>query len=210
MTKRIVLFGGSFDPVHHGHLIIARAVAEQCGFERITLIPSGAPAHKPPPVAPGELRLEMLRSAVEGKPLYEVCDLEVRRAGATYTIDTVEELRRLHGASAELHWVIGADMLEDLHKWRRAGDLLEAAQFHVALRPPWDQRLAGILAGMKGHFGAGLVDRLAENVVRTPLIDISSTDIRRRVAAGLPIDFLAPPGVLAIIRRTGVYGKHLI
>jgi nicotinate-nucleotide adenylyltransferase len=206
MSKRIVFFGGSFDPVHHGHLIVARAIAEQCGFERVTLIPTGAPPHKPPPVAAGELRLEMLRAAVAGKTGFDVCDLEVRRTGASFTIDTLAELRDRHGPDAELHWVIGADMLEDLRLWRRAADVLEAARIHVALRPPWDQRLAGILEGMKRHFAPAQVEPLARNVVQTPLIDISSTDIRRRIAAGLPIDFLVPEAVLAIIRGTGVYG----
>jgi nicotinate-nucleotide adenylyltransferase len=208
MATRIVFFGGSFDPVHHGHLIIARAIAERCGFDRVTFVPTGRPPHKPPSETPGELRLAMLRAAVAGKPLFEVCDLEVRRSGPSYTIDTLQELRRLHGAEAELCWVIGADMLEDLHLWRRSGEVLEAARILIALRPPWDQRLEGILEGMKAHFAAEQVSRLERGVVRTPLIDISSTDIRRRVAGGLPIDFLVPESVATIIHRAGLYGKH--
>jgi nicotinate-nucleotide adenylyltransferase len=210
MSKRVLLLGGSFDPVHHGHLIVARAIAEQCGFERVTFVPAGAPPHKPPPVAAGDLRLEMLRSAVAGKGLYEVCDLEVRRSGPSYTIDTLGELRRLHGPDAELHWVIGADMLADLHLWRRAPEVLAAARILVALRPPWDQHLPSILEGMKAHFPPDQVARLAQGVVRTPLIDISSTEIRRRIEVGLPVDFLVPEAVGAIIHRTGTYGKHPI
>jgi nicotinate-nucleotide adenylyltransferase len=151
----------------------------------------------------------MLRSAIAGNPLFDVCDLEVRRAGPTYTIDTLEELRRLHGRDAELCWIIGADMLEDLHLWRRAAEVVDAARILVALRPPWDRRLAAILEGIGKHFSPAQVKRLAEGVVQTPLIDISSSDIRRRVADGQPIDYLVPEAVLGIIRRTGVYGKHL-
>ena len=243
MAKRIVLFGGSFDPVHHGHLIVARAIAERQGFKRITFVPTGAPPHKPPPVAPGELRLEMLRAAVAGNPLFDVCDLEVRRAGPTYTIDTLEELRRIRGrgtarveekrrdaastarkrleavsttakrpeaaSTAELFWISGADMLEDLHLWRRAGEVVDAARILIALRPPWDQRIAGLLDGLKRHFAAEQAKRLAEGVMRTPLVDIASSDIRRRVADGLPIDYLVPEGVLEVIRRERIYGKHL-
>ena len=209
MAEQIVLFGGSFDPVHNGHLIVARAIAEGCGFQRVTFVPAGEPPHKPPPEASAELRLEMLRSAVAGKPMLDVCDLEIRRQGPSYTFDTLQELRRLRGPDAELHWVVGADMLEDLHLWHRAGEVLDAAKVLVALRPPWDQRIANLLEGLKRHFTAAQVGRLAGAVVPTPLIDISSSDIRRRVAGGLPIDFLVPDAVLEIIRRKGIYGKHL-
>jgi nicotinate-nucleotide adenylyltransferase len=208
MAEQMVLFGGSFDPVHHGHLIVARAIAERCGFERVTFVPAGRPPHKPPPEAPAELRLEMLHAAVAGRPMYDICDLEIRREGPSYTLDTLHELRRIHGRDAELHWVIGADMLEDLHLWHRAADVLEAARILIALRPPWDQRLPALLDGLKKHFTAEQVGRLAKGVVRTPLIDISSSDVRRRAGEGLPIDFLVPEAVVEIIRRTGIYGKH--
>jgi nicotinate-nucleotide adenylyltransferase len=205
MSQPVVVFGGSFDPVHHGHLIIARAIAEQRGFERVTFVPTGRPPHKPAPATPAEVRLEMLRAAVELRSGYDVCDLEVRREGPSYTFDTIAELRRIHGAGAVIHWVIGADMLEDLHRWRRAGEVLEAANLLVALRPPWDQQMPSLLEKLREHFPAGQVERLVQGVVRTPLIDISSTEIRRRVAAGRPIDFLVPDAVAAIIRRRGLY-----
>jgi nicotinate-nucleotide adenylyltransferase len=209
MTKRMALFGGSFDPVHHGHLIIARTIAEHRGFERITFMPAGAPPHKPPPVAPAGVRLEMLRAAIVGNPLFDVCDLETRRGGPSYTIDTLEELRRLRGRETELFWIIGADMLKDLHLWRRACEVVDAAQILTAMRPPWDQRMPSLLACLREHFSPAQVARLEQGVVQTPVIDISSSEIRRRAADGLPLDYLAPREVLDVIRERLPYDNRL-
>ena len=206
MAKRLVFFGGSFDPVHNGHLIVTRSVVEQCGLARITLVPAGTPPHKAPPVASAKDRLAMLRAAVRGKPVFDICDVELRRTGPSYTIDTLRELRLAHGRRVELAWVIGADMLEDLHRWRDAEGVLAAARILIAVRPPWDQRIDAILAGLRRHLPAAAVRRLARAVVRTPLVEISSSDIRRRIAAGRAIDFLVPDPVRAYIYRNGLYG----
>ena len=116
MRRVLVLFGGSFDPVHHGHLIVARAVAELRGFNRITLVPAAQSPHKRDAHASAEHRLAMLRLAVEDDELFDICDSEVKRSPPSYSIDTVEALRSQHGGDVELHWVIGADMLIDLYE----------------------------------------------------------------------------------------------
>ena len=137
MPDRIVLFGGTFDPVHHGHLIVARALAEARGYDRITLVPSASPPHKAPACAPAADRLAMLHLAVEAERLFDVCDVELRREGASYTFDTVAELASRLEAPGRVHLVLGADMLADLPHWHRADELVRLVEFVVAVRPPW-------------------------------------------------------------------------
>jgi len=199
------LFGGTFDPVHHGHLIVARSVAEQLGVDRITLIPAASPPHKPGPSASGEDRLAMLELAIEGEGVFDVCDIELSRSGPSYTLDTLCQLRRRHGGEAALHWVIGADMLADLPTWYRATEVLEAARIVIAARPPWHRKLEEIFAGLAGSLPPEQVERLRASVVQTPLVDISSTEIRRRVGQGRSIRYLLPEAVREYIGRRGLY-----
>jgi nicotinate-nucleotide adenylyltransferase len=203
--QRIVAFGGTFDPVHNGHLIAVRAAAEQRGFERIMLVPAASPPHKSAAAAAGPDRLRMIRRAVEGDPLFEVCDLELHRRGPSYTIDTLRELRSAAGEGASLHWLIGADMLAQLPTWHRVEEVLDAAEVVTLSRPPWDRRLEGILADLEGALGAERVARLRKAIVLTPLIDISSTDIRRRARTGRSIRYLLPDAVADYIRRNRIY-----
>jgi len=206
MGDRVVLFGGTFDPVHHGHLIVARAVAEHCGYERITLVPSGTSPHKSNAVAsPGD-RLAMLRLAVAGEGLFDVSDVELRREGPSYTIDTLTGLRAEIGAATELHLLIGADMLADLPNWRRAADVVALARVVVAMRPGWDGRMDEVLGRLRRDLPGEVAEALIASVVPTPLIDISSTTIRRRLAAGQSIRFLVPEAVGEYIEREGLYG----
>jgi nicotinate-nucleotide adenylyltransferase len=208
MPDRMVLFGGAFDPVHHGHLIVARAVAEHCGYDRITLVPSAGPPHKDPARAPPADRLAMLRLAVEGEELFDICDIELRRGGTSYTFDTLTALRERLGPAGEVHLVIGADMLADLPNWHRSQELVELARIVVVPRRPWQQRMNELLAALRRCFRPEAVERLAESLVPTPLIDISSTAIRQRVAEGLSIRFLVPQRVRQYIERHGLYGAH--
>jgi nicotinate-nucleotide adenylyltransferase len=206
VADRIVLFGGTFDPVHHAHLIVARAVAERCGYPRITLVPSAHPPHKQEASASAADRLAMLRLATEGDALFEICDVELRREGASYTFDTLQAFRRRVGEDAELHLVVGADMLADLPNWHRSTEVVDLARLVVVARSPWHERMDEVLAALGGRFSPGVVDRLAAGVLETPLIDVSSTEIRRRVATGLPIRYLVPEPVRQYIEQRGLYG----
>jgi nicotinate-nucleotide adenylyltransferase len=206
-TRQIVLFGGTFDPVHNGHLIVARHIAEQCGFGRVVLVPAATPPHKHAACAAAAQRLVMLRRAVRGEDLFGISTVELHRRGPSYTFDTVQEILREGPAPADIHWVIGADMLADLPKWYRAAELLELVNVVVALRPPWDERIDAILAGLRGLVRPPALRRLARSIVRTPLIDISSTEIRRRVAASLSIRFLVPEPVRRYIENRRLYVK---
>ncbi|HEY2585783.1 MAG TPA: nicotinate-nucleotide adenylyltransferase [Tepidisphaeraceae bacterium] len=191
-----LFFGGSFNPIHHGHLICARAVAEAIGYEQVVLIPTGQSPHKPvtPELAPALDRLEMCRLAVTSDPIFEVNDIELKRLGASYTIDTVQELVRLTGTKP--YWLIGADMLLYLPKWHRATELVEQTNFVVMARPGWNLDWQTLPPEFRP---------LQHSVVEAPMIDIRATDLRQRVASGRSIDYFTPPAVCAYIRDRGLY-----
>jgi nicotinate-nucleotide adenylyltransferase len=193
---RRVWFGGSFDPIHHGHLITARAVAESAGFDRVVLVPNNQSPLKllaTDRATPGD-RLEMCRLAVTGDPLFEVDDLELRRDPPSYTCDTVVELGSK--MNDRVTWLIGSDSVPNLPGWHRWQELLSVARFLVMGRP-----------GDAVDWSAlpPEVATLRSAVVPTPLIQISSTDIRQRVKAGRSVRNLVPPAVGEYIRRRGLY-----
>lgn len=205
MAAKIAFFGGTFDPVHHGHLIVARAVAEQGGFDSVMLVPTCQPPHKAAARANPRQRLAMLTMAVEGEPLLGVCPVELERPGPSYTYQTLETLRERYGAETALHWVVGADMLEELHLWRRIERVLELAGLVVAVRPPWDRRIEELLGRLAGRLGAEAAGRVRAGVVSTPLLDISSTEVRGRILRGASVRYLVPEGVEGYIRRERLY-----
>jgi len=205
MPKTLVLFGGTFDPVHHGHLIVARALAETCGLPCVTFVPACRPPHKPATVADGRHRLAMLRLAVEGQDALDVCDIELVREGPSYTLETVRQFRRQHGADADIRWVIGADMLAELPTWHRAEELLAEVRFLVVARWPWQKDLEAILASVASAVGKAAAARLREGLVSTPLVDISATEIRARIRQGLSIRYLLPEAVGRYIDQHGLY-----
>ena len=193
---RRLYFGGSFNPVHHGHLICARAVAEAGGFGRVVLVPSARPPHKPgsADLASPSDRLAMCRLAATLDPLFEVDDLELARTGPSYTIDTARALRA-RGDDA-VHWLIGADMLIHLPKWHEPEALLREVSFVVTARPGWTFDWRAMPEPYR---------KLREAVVEAPLVDISATAIRTRVARGRSIEFLTPPPVCRYILDRGLY-----
>ncbi len=205
MSEQIVLLGGTFDPVHFGHLLTARAVAEKRGFERITFVPTASPPHKAGPVASGADRLAMLELAIEGDPLFDICRLELTRTGPSYTLDTLQALRAQHGPDVRLSWIVGADMLEGLPSWHRVGDVLEIAEIIVAARPPWQLKINSLLEKMSTQLPALKIDKIKNSMVVTPLIEISSSDIRRRADDGRTIRYLVPSSVDDYIRENNLY-----
>jgi nicotinate-nucleotide adenylyltransferase len=205
MTDRLVLYGGTFDPVHYGHLITARAVAEARGYDKVVLLPSASPPHKASARAGAADRLDMLRLAVTGDEMFDVCDLEISRRGKSYTFDTLQVLREIHGPDVELHWIIGADMLADMPNWHRAAEVVDQARIVIALRPPWHEQIEQTLADLAARLGAARTRKLADGIVRTPLIDISSSEIRRRIACGLPVRYFVCDAVADFIREKGLY-----
>ncbi|MDP6046419.1 MAG: nicotinate-nucleotide adenylyltransferase [Phycisphaerae bacterium] len=203
MNERIVLFGGTFDPVHNGHLIAARAVAEQRRYDRITLVPSARGSHKGPAGVCDADRLKMLALAIEGDDLFEVSDIEMRRPAPSYTYDTLQEIRQ--AGSDQIDLVIGADMLADMSNWYRADDVVKMARLVVAARPPWHEKARTMSALLAERFGKRQARDMLEGMCITPLIDLSSSEIRRRLGLGLSVRYMVPDAVGRYISSQGLY-----
>ncbi len=198
----IVLFGGSFNPIHNGHLIVARAAAERLRVSRVVFVPSPSPPHKTGTgLADAADRLAMVRLAIAGEPLFDCSDIETRRAGPSYTILTVEDYRRTQ-ADRELFWLIGADSLADLHSWHRVAELVDACRIVTAARPGFE---TPDLSSLERVLRPEHVRRIEADILPTPRIDISATEIRRRVAEGRSIRYLLPEPVADYLVRRGLY-----
>ena len=199
----MLLFGGSFDPVHHGHLIVSRHVAEHLGVDRVVLIPSHQPPHKAGVALTSvEHRLAMCRLAVQDDTLFEVNDWEARQTGPNYTLTTVSHFRDMFGAGVALHWLIGMDSLAELPTWYRADELVEACTIVTAARPGHEPPSVDHLLT---RFSAAQARRLLAQVVGGPRIDIASTEIRSRVRAGRSVRYLVPESVRAYIEAHALY-----
>lgn len=208
MSQRIGLYGGSFDPIHHGHLIVARAVAERTRLSTVCFLPSGRPPHKLDRAIVGvEHRLAMVQAAISGEALFSCSDFDARREGPSYTIDTVRHFRSLHGPAAELFWIIGADSLAELVTWRQVSDLVDECTIIAAARPGWDQVDWSSFAKL---LTTAQIDKLRGGVVSTPQIDISSTEIRDRLMRRLSIRYLVPEAVQEFIDARGLYQSRTI
>jgi nicotinate-nucleotide adenylyltransferase len=191
MSQRLGLFGGSFDPVHCGHLLVAQSACEELDLARLYFIPAAQSPFKPGTApAPAPLRLRMLRLALAGQTRYEVDEQEIHRGGTSYTIDTVREYQRRF-PGAELFYLIGADHVPTLPSWREAEVLAGLVQFVVIPRP--GQVPAPLPAPFRGRELGGF-----------PL-GVSSSQLRARVKAGLSLRGLVPEGVAEAIANSGLY-----
>lgn len=201
--ERVLLFGGSFDPIHHGHLIVARHVAETLGIPQVILLPGASPPHKQgQPLAPAADRLAMCRLATAGEPGLAVSDWEAGRPGPNYTLDTVAHFRDRLGPQAALHWLIGMDSLHELGTWHRARELVDACTIVTAARPGFALPAAAALAAW---FAPPQVEKLLRHVIAGPQIDIAGREIRARVRAGRSLRYLVPDAVQEYIVRRGLY-----
>lgn len=192
MPERTAFFGGTFDPPHLGHLIVAQDALEGLGLDRVVFIPAGQnPLKERPPVASAVQRLEMLKLAVEGYPRFAVWDGELERGGPSYTIDTLEAVRRDY--PGEAYWIIGEDQIPTLDRWHRAAELAQLVRFVCLARP-------GV---PKVTPPAGFA---VEYVMGHP-VGISSTELRERMARGLGIAFFVPQQVQRYVEAENVYGE---
>ncbi|MBI3876885.1 MAG: nicotinate (nicotinamide) nucleotide adenylyltransferase [Verrucomicrobia bacterium] len=190
---KLGLFGGSFDPGHLGHLLVAQAACEEFGLERIFFVPAAQSPFKPDAKpAPDAARLRMLRLALAGQTRYEIDDQELRRGGVSYTVDTVRDYQRRF-AGAELFWLIGADHVAKLPQWRDANELARLVEFLVIPRP--GETPAPLPAPFRGHALHGF-----------PL-GVSSSQIRARAKAGQPVELLVGAAVAGAIKELGLYRK---
>jgi nicotinate-nucleotide adenylyltransferase len=190
---KLGVFGGTFDPVHHGHLIVAEYVRERVGLDRVLFIPTLISPHKvDAPVTSPVHRLAMLRAAVKSNPFFQVSDMEIERGGVSYTVDTLR-LMGEENATDEFFLLIGADNLAEFRSWKDPGGIVKRARLVVMNRP--------------GFAGAPADLSLPEDIIQCPVpsIDISATEIRRRVQKGLTISYLVPPSVYRYIERHRLY-----
>jgi nicotinate-nucleotide adenylyltransferase len=194
---RLGLFGGTFDPIHLGHLILAESCREACGLDRVWFVVAGAPPHKPGDRTAASHRLEMARIAVAGHPAFEVSDLETHRPGPHYSVETLDAIRR-DRPDDELFFLIGADSLTDLPTWRQPGRIAELATIVVVNRPGIDSFAPAHLPDL----GPGT---RPIRTIPVPPIGIASHDLRRRVAEGRSIRYQVPRGVEAYIEAQGLY-----
>lgn len=199
---RLGIFGGTFDPVHLGHLLLAESCRESAQLDEVWFVPAGTPPHKQRrSLTPARFRLEMLELAVAGHPQFKVCRLEVDRGGVSYTVDTLSQIRQMH-PDAELFLLLGADSLEELHTWREADIICQVALPLVACRPNHQPVLHESLLA---KIGQERWEAIRRHFVPMPLIEISSTEIRRRVAEGKSIRYRVPRPVEEYIRSHGLY-----
>ena len=195
-AARIGVFGGTFDPIHHGHLAAASEAGHAFRLDEVIFVPTGQPWQKADrPLAPAEDRYLMTVIATAGDPLFSVSRIEIDRPGATYTVDTLRELRAQRGPEADFFFIIGADALSGLASWHAPREVLSMAHFIGLTR--------------RGH-------QLADNslgseqfdLMEMPTLEISSSICRKRIRAGLPITYLVPDGVISYISKRGLYGSE--
>lgn len=221
---RIGVLGGTFNPPHIGHLTIAQEAASLLGLAKVYFVPAATPPHKESGLIDGEARYEMVKLACKGNRLFVPSRMELDRGGISYTIDTMREFVRQSGP--DVHFITGQDAMEDISSWKSAATLLKTVNFAVAARGGYDQEslmefIMGTLGARYhnlrfkeaaqmadgrvatiGVAGAGTVI----NIIRTPALEISSTDIRARLARGGSVKYLVPAGVERYLMRERPYG----
>ena len=192
-VRRLGVMGGTFDPVHHGHLVAASEVASRFALDEVVFVPTGQPWQKrDTPVTPAEHRYLMTVIATAANPQFTVSRVDIDRPGPTYTIDTLRDLRAERGSDVELFFITGADALAQILGWRAAPELFELAHFVGVDRPGHELSVDGLP-----------VDRVS--LLEVPAMAISSTDCRERARRGEPVWYLVPDGVVQYIAKHGLY-----
>jgi nicotinate-nucleotide adenylyltransferase len=201
---RIGILGGTFNPVHLGHLIIAQNALEKYELSKVLFVPSATPPHKKASaLASATHRVAMLNSVIESDPRFEVSDIEVVRKGPSYSVDTVAQLREMH-PGAELYFIIGSDSLTELHMWKEIRKLLTMCTFVTFARPGSS---ISAITPERLKLEAPWPERLLAKVSSLHMVDISSSEIRYRVAEGMSIRYLVPQAVEIHIAENHLYGR---
>lgn len=203
-TPRIGVMGGTFDPIHYGHLVTAEEALVQFNLDKVVFMPTGRPVRKTHRhISSGEDRYLMTVIATASNPDFEVSRRELDRPGATYTVDTMTELRELYGPRADLFFISGADAVREILTWKNADRFAHLCTFIAATRPGYDADVAPAGAPT----GAPLP---AVESMEVPALAISSSDIRTRVAARRPVRYLLPESVAAYVEKNGLYREPVV
>lgn len=204
MKKKIGIMGGSFDPIHMGHLMMSEYVRSELDLDEVLFVPTGNPPHKQIGILEAEKRLEMVKVAIADNPHFTVSDLEVQKKGISYSVDTVLELKALHPED-EFYFLIGSDLLPQLKSWKRFDELATEIEFVLSIRPGFDtitkEDMVHEIADLKEDYGARVT------VIETPLYEISSTQIRQRIRDHRSVRYLVKQEVISKIEEAGYYRK---
>jgi nicotinate-nucleotide adenylyltransferase len=205
MKRRIALFGGSFDPIHLGHVAVARVAAQRLQAQKVVFIPAKcSPLKGAFPQANDNDRLAMVQLIAATDSAFAASDCELRRAAPSYTIDTVRQFQADYGPETSIHWLLGADSVDDLVYWYKIDELIDACNVSVMYRGGYERPT---FDKYEPIWGAKRVQKLRANVVETPSIDISSTQVRQRLAEGQNVSDLLHPDVADYIRRHSLYRR---
>lgn len=201
--KKYGIFGGSFNPIHYGHLMICEYIKEEMGLDKVIFIPTGNPPHKELELSAKD-RYEMVRLAISPNPDFEISDIETTRVKKSYTVDTIRELKKIY-KEEKLYFLIGLDSLFQLKTWMKIEDLSKEIEFVVALRPGYldKEEINKEIDFLRENFGTKI------NLINTPLYEISSTDLRDRIREGKSLRYLIPKKVLDYIEESGFYKVDL-
>ncbi len=203
MMKRIGILGGTFNPIHMGHLIMAEEVCQQHHLSKILFIPAYIPPHKyVNDLAEAYHRYQMIKAAISGKSKLEVSDLEIKREGKSYTIDTIQEILDSYGKDCEVFLIMGADSLNELELWKNIKRLSQLCHFVIINRPGFKTEASARLIEIIGSDNISDMERLK---IEIEPVGISSTDIRKRLNDGAQIKGLVPECVEAYIKERGLY-----
>jgi len=194
--QKLLIFGGTFDPPHIGHVVQPERVREALGFDVVVYLPTGQSPHKQGKAqTDADLRMRMVQAAITGQPRAIASGLELLRPPPSYTVDTLEALKKQTKPDTQMRLLIGADQARVFDQWHQADRICELAEPVVMVRPPDD--IATLKAVLPAHWH--------NRLIAVPAMDISATDIRQRVASSQPIDKLTPAGVALIIQEQGLY-----
>lgn len=195
---RLGVMGGTFNPINLGHLMIAEEARQAFHLKKVLFVPSYITPNKDVCGATAEQRLAMTRLATADNPYFTVSDMEMRRRGNSYTVDTLRLLKEIYGPSHSLYFISGTDTIHDLHNWNNPEEILSLCQFIGATRPDGSEQIDSIISS----FG-----ELGKNILKLPVptMEISSTELRRRIRLGLSVRYMMPSAVVEYIRKNGVY-----
>lgn len=203
MMEEILLFGGTFNPPHVGHIEIAKEVGRKLGVEEVVMLPLGSPPHKvQDEVVDAIHRVNMLKLAIKNEKNFKISLIEVNRKGYTYTIDTLWELHKKYGDTKKFYYLIGADILEELPKWKDFQEVFLMCEFVVVARYGHTKKMLEREVGM-----LALAYKFKATIVDVDCINISSTDVRNRIKSGYSLDGMMSEEVLQYIRDNNLYRK---
>lgn len=192
---RLGVMGGTFNPIHQGHLVTAEVVRDEFRLKEVIFVPSGKPPHKEDDIAPAQHRLMMVILATASNPYFSVSPIEVKRKGESYTRDTLIELKKMYGENSECFFITGADAIAQVSSWHKAEDLPSLAQFVAASRPGYTLDLKILPPSF----------RKCTYIIEVPALAISSTEIRRRIREKKTIKYLVPESVETYIYKNKLY-----